>query len=61
MKKNILFLKIFRGMPTFLKFLCLVDDFRISNVYQSFFTLNILFDEVDRGLGHEKNIFLDTI
>ena len=48
-------------MPTFLKFLCLVDDFRINNVYQSFFTLNILFDEVDRGLGHEKNIFLDTI
>ena len=28
--------------------------FRNINVYQCLFTLNILFDEVDRGLGHEK-------
>ena len=29
------------------------------NVYQSFFTLNILFNDLDRGLGHVKKI-LDT-
>ena len=28
-------------------------NFRIINVYQCFFTVKILFDEVDRGLGHE--------
>ena len=32
--------------------------FGITNVYQCLFTLNILFDEVNRGLGHEKKIFL---
>ena len=36
--------------------------FRFINVYQCFFALNSLFDEVDRGPGHErKNILLDTI
>ena len=35
--------------------------FVIINVYQCFFTLNILFDEVVRGLGHGKNNLLDTI
>ena len=32
--------------------------FGITNVYQCLFTLNILFDEVNRGRGHEKKIFL---
>ena len=35
--------------------------FRIIKVYQCFFTLNILFDEVGRGLGHEKKNLLYTI
>ena len=39
---------------------CLVDDFRIINVYKCFLTLNILLDEVNRGLGHEKKL-LDTV
>ena len=35
---------------------------RTINVYQCFFTLNILLDKVDRGLGHgKKNILIDTI
>ena len=29
--------------------------FKIIDGYLCFFTLNILFDEVERGLGHEKN------
>ena len=41
---------------------CLVDDLvdflRIINVYQCLFILNILFDEVDRGLGHEEKHFV---
>ena len=28
--------------------------FRVLYVYQCFITLRILFDEVDRGLGHEN-------
>ena len=36
----------------------MVDDFRIINVYQCFVTLNILFDEVNRELGHEKKTFI---
>ena len=32
--------------------------FRIANVYQCFFTLNILFDEVDSELEHEKTRFV---
>ena len=32
-------------------------NFRIINVYQCFFTVKILFDEVDRGLGHELDNF----
>ena len=37
--------------------------FLIINIYQCFFALNILFDEVDRGLGHKKKkkILLHTI
>ena len=41
-------------MQNFLEFQCFVDDFRIINVYQCFFILNISFDEVDSGLGLEK-------
>ena len=37
---------------------CLVDFFRIVNVNQCFFTLNILCNEVDKGLGHEKKHFV---
>ena len=44
-------------MPNFLELLCLVEDFRIINAYQCFF-LNILFDEVDRALGHERKHFV---
>ena len=32
--------------------------FRIANVYQCFFALNILFDEVDSELEHEKTNFV---
>ena len=32
--------------------------FRIFNVYQCFFILNILFDEVNKGLRHEKKLIL---
>ena len=32
--------------------------FRIINIYKCFFTLNILFDEVDRGLGYERKYIL---
>ena len=43
--------------PKFLELQCLVDDLvdslRIINVYQCLFILNMLFDEVERGLGHE--------
>ena len=38
----------------------LVDFFRIINVYQCLFNLNILSDEVNRGLEHEKKL-LDTV
>ena len=31
------------------------------SVYKCCVTLNILFDEVERGLRHEKHILLDTI
>ena len=41
-------------MRNFLELQCLVDDFRTVNVYQYFFTLSILFDEVDWGLGSGK-------
>ena len=34
----------------------LVDFFRIINVYQCLFNLNILSDEVNRRLEHEKKI-----
>ena len=27
--------------------------------YQSFFTLYVIFDEMDRGLGHEKKYFAE--
>ena len=32
--------------------------FVITNIYQFFFTLNILSDENDKGLRHEKIIFV---
>ena len=35
--------------------------FRIAHVQQCLLTLNILFDKVGRGFGHEKKFFfLDT-
>ena len=43
-------------MRNFVELQCLVDDlvdfFRIIDVYQSFITLSILFDEVDSRLKH---------
>ena len=45
-------------MQNFLAFQCLVDDFRIINVYQCFFTSNALFDEKDSRLGLEKKHFI---
>ena len=38
------FRKTFRSTQKFLELQCLLDDFRITNVYQCFFTLNILLD-----------------
>ena len=39
----------------------LVDFSELINAYQCFFMLNILFDEVDRRLGHQKKYLFDTI
>ena len=39
---------------TFHKTFLSMQIFLIINIYQRFFALNILFDEVDRGLGHKK-------
>ena len=39
---------------TFHKTFLSMQIFLIINIYQCFFALNILFDEVERGLGHEK-------
>ena len=44
-------------MQIFLELQCLVDDSKIIKVYQYFFTLNILFDEVDGRPEHEKEYF----
>ena len=44
---------------TFLELQCLVDDlvdFLELSMCQCFIILNILFDEVDKGLKHEKKI-----
>ena len=45
-------------MQNVLELQSLVDDLvyflRIITVDQCFFSLNILFDEVDKGLGHEN-------
>ena len=45
-------------MQDYLELHCLVDDlvdfFRIINVYQCFFALHILFNEVDRPFRHKK-------
>ena len=38
------FRKTFRSTQKFLELQCLLDDFRITNVCQCFFTLNILLD-----------------
>ena len=55
MKKKEHFAKHFRVHKMFLELQRLVDDvvdlFRFINVSQCFFILNILFDEVGRGLG----------
>ena len=37
----------------------LVDFCRMINVNQFLFILNVLFDEVDRGLEHKKHILLE--
>ena len=57
---------MFFSMQNVLESQCLVDnlvDFLEWSVLvnASFFTLNIIFDEVDRGCGHEKSILLDTV
>ena len=50
-------------MQNFLELQFLVDDLvdfcRMINVNQYLFILNVLFDEVDRGLEHKKHILLD--
>ena len=52
------FCKIFRSKQNFLELQCLIDDLvnilELSMFINTFFTLNILFDEVDKGLRHEK-------
>ena len=49
-------------MQNVLELQSLVDDLvyflRIITVYQCFFSLNILFNEVDKGLGHENKHFV---
>ena len=50
-------------MQNFLELKCLADDVDALSMFINASFLNIIsFDEVDRGLGHEKkNILLDTI
>ena len=48
-KKNIS--QIFHSMRSFLELQCSSDNSRFINTYQCFFTSNILFEEVQRGLG----------
>ena len=49
-------------MQNVLELQSLVNDLvyflRIITVYQCFFSLNILFNEVDKGLGHETKHFV---
>ena len=66
MKEKRAFYTTFCSMPIFLESQFLLDDladfFRIINVCQCFFTLNMLFDKVDGGLRRVwKSILLDTI
>ena len=46
-------------MQNVLELPCLVDDLvdflELSIIINASWPLNLLFDEVDRGLGHEKN------
>ena len=54
MKKKRRFCKTFRSLGNVLELQFLLDDlFRMINVYQWFFTLNILVNEVYRTLGYE--------
>ena len=66
MKKNKTFCKTFTYYTKLCRIRCLVDDlvkfFELSMFINASCTINILFDEVDRGPRHEKkNILLDTI
>ena len=46
-------------MQNFLELKCLVDDVDALSMFINASFLNIiLFDEVDRGLGHEKKHFV---
>ena len=47
-------------MQNFSELQCLVDNL-VDFLELSMLNLNILFDEVGRGPGQNKNIFLDTI
>ena len=52
-------------MQNFLELQCLVDDLvdflELPMFINASLPLNILFDDVDRGLGRQKYILLDTI
>ena len=65
MKQIGIFRKIIYSVQEYLELHCLVDDlvdfFRIINVYQCFFALHIVFNEVDRRFRHKKNILLGNM
>ena len=60
MEKKRIFSKTFRSTQNFSELQCLVDNL-VDFLELSMFNLNILFDEVGRGPGQNKNILLDTI
>ena len=56
MKKKIVFCKTFRGMPNFVELQSLVNDLVYSLELSVFINTSlpyIIFDEVDKGLGHD--------
>ena len=58
MRKERTFCKASRSIQNILELQCSVDDSVELSMFLNVFTLDILFDEVDRGLGHEIKHFI---
>ena len=65
MNKNVHFVKHFVSIPDFLEFQCLVDNLVYFLELSIFINASlpwILFDKVEKGLGHgQKSILVDAI